>query len=261
MFWRKREITRSERDFLASLKVYFEAYEFIRSNTFGKYFIISGIFFLIFFNVSIQFLINGLNSFQPLVLEHLSPIIERFVTFSKEQIESGIDTAFWLLDYAIKSNRDTIFAFIFLILGTPFFSFISSKTEEIKTGKIYVFKWRTFFKEIWRGLSISTRNTFKQFLLILLITLVSFIPYCEIITPFFTFLVQAYFNGIIMTDYCLERRGLSVKESEAYYKKNKPQMFAIGLGFMFLLLIPVIGWFVAPTYALVAAYLRYHQKK
>jgi hypothetical protein len=36
---------------------------------------------------------------------------------------------------------------------------------------------------------------------------------------------------------------------------HKPEMFALGLGFMFILLIPVIGWFLAPTYGLVASYL------
>ena len=75
----------------------------------------------------------------------------------------------------------------------------------------------------------------------------------DTITPLATFVVQAYYNGILITDYSLERRDYSIQETNKYYKQNKSSMFAIGLGFMFLLLIPVVGWFLAPTYALVAS--------
>jgi len=64
-----------------------------------------------------------------------------------------------------------------------------------------------------------------------------------------------------MTDYTLERQGFSVKESQVYYRQHKPELFGIGLGLMFLLLIPVIGWFLAPTYALVTAYLNFEKSK
>ncbi|MES2800750.1 MAG: EI24 domain-containing protein [Bacteroidota bacterium] len=259
MFWKKRAIKENERYFLASLKIYFEAHHFIRGNTFGKYLIFSGIFFLIFFTISIKLVINGLNSFEPFIIENFTDTILRFVNVSEEQIKEGIQTFFWLLEYAINSNKDSIFAFVFMILGTPFFSFISSKTEEIVSGVRYQFRWRIFFKEIKRGFSISIRNSFKQFGLILIITLLSFIPYFNIITPFLTFMVNAYFYGILMTDYSLERRGINVKESQIFYNKHKSQMLGIGLGFMFLLLVPVIGWFIAPTYALVAAYFNLKQ--
>ena len=73
--------------------------------------------------------------------------------------------------------------------------------------------------------------------------------------------VVLYYNGILLTDYTLERQGFNLKQSEDFYSAHKPEMFAIGLGFMFLLLIPVIGWFIAPTYGLVASYLQFQKNK
>ena len=64
-----------------------------------------------------------------------------------------------------------------------------------------------------------------------------------------------------MSDYSLEQQGYSVKESRAFYSENKAKLFSIGLGFMFLLLIPVVGWFFAPTYSLVASSLFFSQKR
>ena len=111
--------------------------------------------------------------------------------------------------------------------------------------------------EIWRGIKLSMRNSIKQFGLIILITGVSFIPVLSIITPLLTFIVLAYYNGILMMDYSLERNGYTIDESRTIYKENKSLLFALGLGFMFILLIPVIGWFLAPTYALVSGALIY----
>lgn len=253
MKWLKN-ISHKETDFVSSLKAYFDAHFFIRRNTFGRFFIFSGLFFLIFFTVSVRVLINVIRSFEPLVIENFTDTIQLFVNFDAKQIAEGINAFFWLLEYSINSNKDSIFAFVFMIIGTPFFSFVSSKTEEIVSGVQYQFKWRTFFREVYRGLSISIRNSFKQFGLIILITLISFVPYLGIVAPLMTFIVHAYFYGIVMTDYSLERRGINVKESQKFYSKHKAQMLGVGLGFMFLLLIPVIGWFVAPTYALVASY-------
>ena len=110
-------------------------------------------------------------------------------------------------------------------------------------------------------LALSITNSLKQFGFVLLITLVSLIPIIGIIAPLLTFIVQAYYNGILMTDYSFEREGYDLNNSKKFYSQNKPVMFSIGLGFMFLLLIPVVGWFLAPTDALTASSLYFFKQK
>ncbi len=249
-----------EESTLNCLKIYFEAHRFIRSNSFSKYFIVSGLAFLILFTISINVIVNSVNYIEAPVTEKALPFIQKYLNLDVNSIEKSIQTTFWIIKKLIESNKDTIFSFIFLIIGTPFFSFISAKTEEINEGKTYPFKLKTFLKELKRGLSLSIRNTFKQLGLLIIITLIGLIPVIGIINPLLSFIIQTYFNGILMTDYTLERKGISVKESERFYRENKSEMFAIGLGFMFLLLIPVIGWFLAPTYGIVASYLFYKNR-
>lgn len=220
-----------------------------------KYLLISGFAFLLLFTIIIKLILSGVESSQEPLTKWLLPYLQKYLTLNPEDIKNGIKGLFWLIKKAIESNKDAIFSTVFLIIGTPFFSFISSKTEEIKTGKTYPFQWSGFIKELKRGLSLSIRNSSKQWGIILIITIIALIPLIDIFTPLITFIIQAFFNGILMTDYTLERQGFSVKESEEFYNHHKPEMFAIGFGFMFLLLIPVIGWFIAPTYGIVASYL------
>ena len=251
----KNRLINYEKTALHCLSFYFEAHQFVRKNNFRKYIIFSGLSFLVLFTITIKSLLYGIEVFENPASAWLIPQLQKFLNFTEYEIGKGIQAVFWLLKRTIKSNQDAIFSGIFLVIGTPFFSFISSKTEELYSGNKYTFKWSVFLNEIKRGISISVRNSFKQIGLIILITLIALIPILEIFTPLLTFIVQAYFNGILITDYTLERHEYSIKTSEKYYSNHKPEMFALGLGFMFILLIPVIGWFLAPTYGLVASYL------
>lgn len=253
----KRALNIYDKILMQTLGAYLEAHEFVKTNNLRKYLFISGLSFLFFFTITIKVILYFINSVETPVTDKILSILKNYISFSQADIIKGIKVAFWLIKKAVDSNKDAIFSAVFLIIGTPFFSFISSKTEEAYSGVKYPFKWRIFFKELKRGLLLSFRNSLKQFGLFILVLLLSFIPVINIITPLLMFAIQAYFNGILMTDYTLERHGISVKESEQFYKVNKTQMFAIGIGFMFLLLIPVIGWFIAPTYGLVASFLRY----
>lgn len=246
---------------LDTLQVFFDAHRFIRKHNYRTYLLVSGLAFLVLFSLTIKGLTIGLDKLQEPVSQKLTPYLQEIINLSIEDIRQGITATFWLLKKAIESNKDAIFGGIFLIIGTPYFSFLSSKTEELATGKSYPFKWKTFWKEIRRGLSLSLRNSLKQAGLILIITLIGFIPVINTITPILTFIIQAYYNGILMTDYTLERQGFTVSESLSIYKSNKPEMFAIGLGFMFLLLIPVLGWFMAPVYGIVASNLQFSKIK
>lgn len=63
-----------------------------------------------------------------------------------------------------------------------------------------------------------------------------------------------------MLDYSCERHKLSPSESILYISKHKG--LAIGNGLLFYLMhgIPLIGWLLAPSYAVVAATISLYQK-
>lgn len=251
----KARLSQSEKTVLAVLEVYFDAHRFIGQNRLRKYLLISGIAFLFLFSLIINAILYAVDALEPSISEVVLPFVKKFTTIDAGYIQKGVQGAFWLTKKTIEGNKDAIFGFVFMVVGVPYFSFISAKTEDYLHQTAYPFSWGSFFKEIRRGLSISIRTTFKQFLAIIGITVLSFIPVLGIVAPLLTFIVQAYYNGIILTDYTLERRGYSVRESLQFYEGGKDEMFAIGLGFMFLLLVPVVGWFLAPTYGLVASAL------
>lgn len=248
-----------EQAIITSLPVFFDAHQLIVKHRFKQFLLISGFTFLILFSVVIRMLQSGVDEVAEPAIAFSLPYLDQFLTIGDAAITKALSSFFWLVKLAIDSNKDALFASVFMVIGTPFFSYISARTEEVVTGKSYPFNFWTFLKEIKRGIVLSVRNSFKQLGWLLLISLIAFIPVIGMIAPLLTFVIQAYYNGLLMMDYTLERHNYSVKESQVYYKQHKPELFALGLGLMFLLLIPVIGWFLAPTYALVAAYLSFEK--
>lgn len=246
---------------IIGLEFFFDAHNFILKNKLSKYLLISGALFLLVFSISIKAVIAGIESIEPWLTDWIISNFKGYINFSIADLKLGIKGAFWLIKTAIDSNKDSIFTSLFLIIGTPYFSFISEKVHKILTKTSKPFTFKGWLKEIGRGLKLSITNSIKQLGFVLMITLISLIPIIGIFSPLLTFIVQAYYNGILMTDYSLEREGYNLKESKKFYSQNKPIMFSIGLGFMFLLLIPVVGWFLAPTYALTASSLYFFNQK
>lgn len=251
----KSRIQRLDQLVMSGLQFFFRAHYFIFRNSLKRYMIFSGIFFLAIFSLGINALVDLIDRSEPGISAWIIRNIGDYINLAAENLETGIKSAFWLLKSLIKTNSDAIFNVFFMIIGVPYFSLISRKVYRLVTGRKQNNPNTSFGKSLRRGLRISLRNTGKQLLFLLLITGLSFIPVVGIFTPLFSFIISTYYYGIILSDYIIENIGLDVKASREYYNKHKIAMFSFGLGYMFLMQIPVIGWFVAPTYALVASSL------
>jgi CysZ protein len=154
----------------------------------------------------------------------------------------------------------SLFKYLFLILGSPVFSYLSEKSESIIEGKEFVFNREVFFKDIRRGIKLALRNCFWQTIYTIFILMLSFIPLVGSIAPVIAGLVECYYYGFSMLDYSCERHDLSPSESISFI--NRRRGLAIGNGLVFYLMhfIPFVGWVLAPSYALVAATISlYHQ--
>ena len=144
-----------------------------------------------------------------------------------------------------------------VILFSPILAYISETVEcNVYNEASVSFNLTFFFKDIVRSVIINTRSLALMFVLTLLAWLLVLIPLLGAIVSAILILgIQAYFSGTGLIDYTLERKRFSVRESIQYAREHRSNVMGLGLGFMLLLLIPVIGWFMAPGYGAVASTL------
>jgi CysZ protein len=155
----------------------------------------------------------------------------------------------------------SLFKYLFLIVGSPLFAYLSEKTESIIEGKDYPFSWKQLMKDVVRGVKLAIRNTLWQTVYTVSLLILSFFPVVGWITPVITVFVECYYYGFSMLDYSCERHKLSPSESITYISNHKGLAIGNGMVFYMMHFIPVLGWVLAPSYAVVAATISlYHQK-
>lgn len=159
---------------------------------------------------------------------------------------------FWLNQMLLYFS---LFKYIWLILGSPVFAYLSEKTEAIITGKDIPFNYTQLRKDALRGCTIAIRNALWQTVYMVSILLLTLIPLIGWASPLLAVLVECYYYGFSMLDYSSERKKISTTESIFFIGRHKG--LAIGNGLVFYLMHPVI--LIAPAYAIIAATLSMHE--
>ena len=164
-----------------------------------------------------------------------------------EILRSVID---WVSRVLLWTIAFFLFKYLILIILSPVMSLISSKIEKQITGRST--SRFTLIRELIRGLQFNLRNLFRELIFIILFFIFSFVPVIGLVSPVLLFLTQAYFAGLGVMDYYLERH-YSVSESIEVGSENKFYLTGLGSGFMLTILVPFIGIMFAPILGTIAA--------
>ena len=224
---------------------YFSTLGFISKHRLYSYFLISGIISIIL-GVMIFSLSYILSDDLGALLFKLYPF-ERWSDYVHKILNITAGGIVIILGFIL-------YKYLLLISVSPFMGPLSAKVESIITGDLNESKFsvQQASYEIIRGIRLSLRNVIRELGLTLLLLLLGLIPVFTIFTTPFIFLVQSYYAGFGNIDYYLERRA-NLKQSILYVKNHRGLAIGNGAGFLLLLLIPVLGLFLAPVMATVAA--------
>jgi CysZ protein len=155
----------------------------------------------------------------------------------------------------------SLFKYLFLIIGSPLFAYLSEKTEAIMEGKDFPFSFKQLLQDAARGIKLALRNSLWQTIYTITILLVSLIPLVGWFTPFFALLIECYYLGFSMLDYSCERNKLSTTQSLAFISKHKGLAIGNGIVFYMMHMVIIVGWILAPSYAVVAATISFYKTK
>jgi CysZ protein len=75
------------------------------------------------------------------------------------------------------------------------------------------------------------------------------------------FFIESYFYGFSMMDYSCERHRLNMSESIHFIRQHRGMAIGNGMVFYLFMLIPILGWMLAPSYAVIAATIDLQTKR
>ncbi len=248
------------KEIIIAIESYFKAHRFISKHRLWKWIIIPGILYTILFmagmyvfwkssDAAVSYLTHSLG-IDKWVHQQANGIISFFIVMGELMVRLILIFFYF-----------SLFKYLFLILGSPLFAYLSEKTEAIMEGKEYPFNFQQMLNDVYRGIKLALRNTLWQSVFTITILILSLFPFVGWITPLVMLFVECYYYGFSMLDYSCERHKLSPPESIEFIGKHKGLAIGNGMIFYLMHIVPVVGWILAPAYAVVAATISlYHQK-
>lgn len=240
------------KEIIISIQSYAQAHSFISRHRLWKWILIPGLIYTLLFAAGMYLFWTSSNTAIEFIL-----LKTGVKTWLDKMQDSWISFLFIIgqiiLRLVLLLFYFSLFKFLFLIIGSPLFAYLSEKTEAIMEGKDFPFSMKQLMKDIWRGIRIALRNLLWQTVYVLSIFILSFIPLFGWIAPLVALLVECYYFGFSMLDYSSERNKLSAAQSIEFIGRHKGLAIGNGLVFYLMHMIPVVGWLLAPSYAVVAA--------
>jgi CysZ protein len=248
------------KEIIISLQAYYHTHRFIIKHRLWKWILIPGFIYTILFCVGIYlFYVSSSSAIEFMLLK--SGVREWMDKMQNSWLSFLLIFFQLILNLILLLFYFSLFKYLFLIIGSPLFAYLSEKTESIIEGKDYPFSFKQLMKDIIRGIKLALRNMLWQTVYTVSILILSFIPVIGWVTPLLALLVECYYLGFSMLDYSCERNKLSTAQSIGFIGRHKG--LAIGNGMVFYLMhfIPILGWLLAPSYAVIAATISLYKAK
>jgi len=240
------------KDIIIAFQSYYLAHLFIIKHRLWKWILIPGIIYSLLFGAGIYlFWISSGNAID--LLFSLTGLKKWMFTLEESWLKFLFIFGQVILQLVLMLFYFSFFKYIFLIIGSPVFSYLSEKTGAIMENKEFPFSFNQLLKDIARSVKLALRNSLWQTVYILSILILSFIPFIGWFTPFFAILIEAYYLGFSMLDYSCERNKLSASQSIAFISDHKGLAIGNGIVFYLMHLLVGVGWILAPSYSVIAA--------
>jgi len=173
-------------------------------------------------------------------------LLEQFLPNWLQWFEGAI----WLL-FAVVCLLVFLFAFTLVanVFGAPFNGVLSEKIEEKishekpKNDETYL--------DMLRGARVGISNEFRKLFYIALRTIplliLFLIPGLNVFAPFLWFLFGAWMLAIEYLDYPMGNRNLTFKQQLGLIKQHRFLCLGMGMGLMFMTIIPGLNFFAMPV--------------
>jgi CysZ protein len=240
------------KEIIIAIQSYYQAHQFIVKHRLWKWIFIPGIIYALLFCAGIYLFWTSSGNAIDYILS-VTGLKKWIVTIEGSWMKFLFIFGQVILQLVLLLFYFSLFKYLFLIIGSPLFAYLSEKTEAIMENKDYPFNFRQFLKDIWRGVKLAIRNAVWQTVYTMSILILSFIPVFGWFTPLFALIIECYYLGFSMLDYSCERSKLTASQSIVFIGKHKG--LAIGNGIVFYLMhaVVLVGWILAPSYAVIAA--------
>lgn len=123
--------------------------------------------------------------------------------------------------------------FFLLIILIPVFSMVSEEVGNKLKGKEVKFSFKQLVKDMARGLKITLRNLFYEYLFVgLIVIILSFLSevyYLSKLGQLMIFVITSYFYGFSILDYAMENHQMNYRKSVDFARSHLGLLTGLGM--------------------------------
>ncbi|MDQ2752665.1 MAG: hypothetical protein M3R72_06545, partial [Bacteroidota bacterium] len=145
------------KDIVIAFQSYFDAHSFIKKHNLWKWILLPGLIYAVLFAVSM--IVFGESASR--LIQWIFSVTQ--ITNWKQNHQSGLlnflfafaTFIFWLILVLLYFS---LFKYIWLIVGSPVFAYLSEKTEAILENRSFPFSFAKLRRDIWQSVVVCFRN-------------------------------------------------------------------------------------------------------
>lgn len=246
------------KEIIISFRSFFHAHQLIGKHRLWKWIIIPGIFYSLLAFLGFVFFWKSSNNATAWILTKagIKPWLD--------QLQDGWVSFLFItgqifLHLLLILFYFTYIKYLFLIVAAPIFSYLSEKTNTLIKNDAFLFSKKELFQDTIRGSRVALKNLFWQTIYMVAIFIICLIPIVGWLAPLLFFFMECYYVGFSMMDYGYQRKQINTAKSRYIIGHHKGLAIGNGICFYVLHVIPILGWIIAPSYAIVASSLSIHE--
>lgn len=241
------------KELIIALQSFGKAHRLILNCKLWKWILVPGVFYAVIFVIAFMFFAHTCNGFFAWISAKTG--LGYFLSTHANLRWTGFfftigSLVLWM---NIMLFYFSLFKYCVLLIGSPVFIYLSEKIQSLIEDKPFTWEWRDYGKNLNRAIRLITRNCFCQSIYLLALLLIGLIPIIGLFTPILALLLECFFYGSSMLDLGMQRYGRSLNYSIYYFNEHRGAAIGIGLVFYLLHFLPILGWILAPSYAVIAA--------
>jgi CysZ protein len=235
-----------------AIQAFFKAHQLITYKNNYKWLLLTGLLYAILFTAGLFIFYKTSTIFTEALITKTN--IKNWLQSNNDLLTYLFITSIVMFNWVLLLYYFSLFKYIYLIICSPAFSYISLKTTTIRNPKKQILK-SDIVKLSGKSIVSAVKNLGWQTVYFMVFLVLSLIPVIGWIIPIIALITEFYFYGYATVEYKLLQKGMHPVLIQKYLQNHKGLAIGNGLAFYILHLVPILGWIAAPVYSIIASNL------
>lgn len=218
-----------------------------------KWIWIPGLIYALFFAACLYIFYKTSGQFSEYIIGHT--YIKEWLQSSNQFLSFLFVTSAVMINLLVLIFYFSLLRLLYQFICAPLIAYLGRRAHAFATGVTEPVSFRALMQDVQRIWRVILKNALWQTVYFITLILISLVPVIGWITPLAGLLAECYYSGYPRLDLGCKRRGISISKSANFISLHKGLAIGNGMVFYILVMIPVLGWVVAPVYSVIAATL------